>query len=249
MTKMLIIPDVHLKWWMFDAADKAMKAHGASRAVQMGDLVDDWGQEANVQLYRDTMRRAIRFQREHPTTLWVLGNHDFGYYHPDMGVRETGHSVYAEEDMAELIREMENAGIRQRVMHVRDNCVFTHAGLVDDWVTKMQVDAGVENEPITTERLRSLVNFASPRDLWSEDSPIWARPQIKPYRLFGRDEGVLNVVGHTPVIQPIERNGLLSTDTFSTDGHGNFLGVTRFVVLDTETKEWSLTEEYRDGDE
>ena len=40
--KVLVIPDVHLKPWMFERADKIMEQGAAERAVCLMDIPDDW---------------------------------------------------------------------------------------------------------------------------------------------------------------------------------------------------------------
>ena len=42
----LVIPDVHLKPWMFDAADAAIKQEPPDAIVQLGDLPDELGHAA-----------------------------------------------------------------------------------------------------------------------------------------------------------------------------------------------------------
>ena len=39
--KVLVIPDVHLKLWMFQRASELMKETGADRAVCLMDIADD----------------------------------------------------------------------------------------------------------------------------------------------------------------------------------------------------------------
>lgn len=48
MSKVFVIPDVHLKPWMFDMAEKKMKTAKYDRIVILGDIVDDWEQERNM---------------------------------------------------------------------------------------------------------------------------------------------------------------------------------------------------------
>ncbi len=43
--KVLVIPDVHLKPWMFERAEEIMKKGMAERAVCLMDIPDDWNQE------------------------------------------------------------------------------------------------------------------------------------------------------------------------------------------------------------
>ena len=66
--RLLVIPDVHLKPHVFDAADSVLAAGAADAAVMLGDLVDDWGHGQDVELYERTLARAARFVREHPDT-------------------------------------------------------------------------------------------------------------------------------------------------------------------------------------
>ena len=41
--KVLVIPDVHLKDWMFSQAIDIMETTDCENAVILGDLVEDWG--------------------------------------------------------------------------------------------------------------------------------------------------------------------------------------------------------------
>ena len=43
--KVLVIPDVHLKPWIFSQAVKLMKDGAADRAVCLMDIADDWNKE------------------------------------------------------------------------------------------------------------------------------------------------------------------------------------------------------------
>ena len=52
--KVLVIPDVHLKPWMFQRASELMKEIKADRAVCLMDIADDWRQQFNLDLYIQT---------------------------------------------------------------------------------------------------------------------------------------------------------------------------------------------------
>ena len=43
--KTLVIPDVHLKPWMFERASELMKDNQISQAVCLMDIPDDWEQQ------------------------------------------------------------------------------------------------------------------------------------------------------------------------------------------------------------
>ena len=91
--KILVIPDIHLKIWIFDQAEDILKAEKADRAVCLMDIADDWNKGYQIELYRETYDRAILFARTYPDTLWCYGNHDVSY---PWGRLETGYSPYAE---------------------------------------------------------------------------------------------------------------------------------------------------------
>ena len=48
--KVLVIPDVHLKPWMFHRASELMKEMGVGRAICLMDIADDWRQQFNLDL-------------------------------------------------------------------------------------------------------------------------------------------------------------------------------------------------------
>lgn len=230
----LTIGDVHLKPKLFDMADHILESGQADIAIQMGDLVDDWGEEFNIGLYERTLKRAIKFRHDHPGSLWVLGNHCYGYL-SSYGSRESGHSVMAEPFVRPLLSKLP-----QRVMHIVDGVIFTHAGLTREWVERQLSLAGLDEAHLTEKDFVPLVNMAAPDELWLESSPIWARPQIDEYEMW---PAKLQVVGHTPVKELGVYNGCLSTDTFSTYRNGAPYGDQKFAIIDTDTGEWKIAKE------
>ena len=96
--KVLVIPDVHLKPWMFDRAENVIQKRKVDNIVCLMDIPDDWGQERNVGLYAETYDRVIAFARNHPASLWCYGNHDLSYMWRAM---ESGYSYYTEETVYE----------------------------------------------------------------------------------------------------------------------------------------------------
>ncbi len=59
--RVLVIPDIHLKPWIFERAAALMKEGVAERAVCLMDLPDDWKQAFNLDLYIRTFDTAISF--------------------------------------------------------------------------------------------------------------------------------------------------------------------------------------------
>ena len=240
--KCLIIPDCHLKPKMFDQANELLEKGVAECAVVLGDLVDDWGEEFNVSLYEDTMEKAIWFHEKHPETLWCIGNHDVGYYSPQLGVRESGHSRFQETIMNECIKKFEEIGIKQNIINKVDNVLFSHAGVNKDWV-KRHIKRGQ-----TFDKFIDWINSGPGEGfkyiyLWEDDSPIWWRPQTEyggePKEAYGN---FMQVVGHSPMKYIRKEGNILSCDTFSTYKNGCPYGDQCFAVVDSESKAWAVVE-------
>ena len=51
MCKVFVIPDIHLKPWILDKVEDYLLENAYERIVCLGDIVDDWGQEENLDLY------------------------------------------------------------------------------------------------------------------------------------------------------------------------------------------------------
>ncbi len=231
--KVLIIPDVHLKPWIFDQAEDIMRDKGFDRAVFIGDLVDDWDHESDVGLYEETLKRAVEFAKDHPDMLWCYGNHDLAYLwyiedHP--GFSEDAQDVVCEyfNMLEDTLESPENMA----VMHRIDNVLFSHAGLVrgfvDDYLDDIRndIDAVIDT-----------VNGFDQNELWDDISPVWARPQYRNGFENMYPPEFFQVVGHTPVSRVLKQGNLLTTDTFSTTRDGRPIGNNEFCWVDTITKE------------
>ena len=173
MSRVLVIPDVHLKPWIFDMADR-VDENSYDDIVILGDLVDDWGKGNDLDAYNETLDRAAEFGKEHDQSLWCYGNHDVSYLWDAM---ESGYSVQAR------------------------------------------------------------INRMGKQELWRDNSPIWARPQVDFYRMF-RDDLFYQVVGHTPVEEPLDLGGVLTLDLFSTYSNGDPYGNQKIYIVDTETRKY-----------
>lgn len=111
MSKVFVIPDVHLKPWMFDKAEELFSRSEYDKIVCLGDLVDDWDQEKNLGLYSETYDALERFINRHPNFLLCYGNHDVSYI---WGARESGYSDYASSGDTQTVTEsLRNCRIRK----------------------------------------------------------------------------------------------------------------------------------------
>lgn len=242
--RILVIPDVHLKDWMFELAANTLKGGVADRAVCLMDLADDFGQAYNLDQYIRTYDAAIDFAKEFPDTLWCYGNHDICY---EINMRETGYSKIAGRTVCEKLGKLQSVlpdPEQLSVIHVVDSVMFLHGGLTQNFVGDTVPDS-IRNDPFA---VAEYINHnVSKMELWHDWSPIWFRPQTGRRQALYKEGEILQVVGHTPVKQPMVFGGALSCDTFSTYADGTNLGSEEFVVVDTETKEWKSIpgEKYR----
>ncbi len=229
MSRVLVIPDVHLKPWIFDEADKVDKS-SYEDIVVLGDLVDDWGKGNDLGAYEETLNRAAEFGKEHGESLWCYGNHDVSYLWDAM---ESGYSVQARltaiEGITKLERILED---RYKFVHRIDNVLFSHAGVTETFVLH---SCGYHVKEI--DDILAKINRMGKQELWRDSSPIWARPQADFYRMF-RDDLFYQVVGHTPVEEPLDACGVLTLDLFSTYSNGNPYGNQKLYIVDTMTRKF-----------
>ena len=231
--KVLVIPDVHLKPWMFRDAAKLLKAGTADHAVSLMDIADDFDKEMNINLYEETYDAAISLAKEFPDTLWCYGNHDLSY---DWGYLETGYSPYAESTVIRKLSELQR-GIKNELqlayVHRIDNVLFSHGGVTQEFVRE-HISA---RESRDTNLVLDVINAFGKREMWKDNSPIWARPQYGDLKMY-QEKRLLQVVGHTPVERITQTGNLISCGVFSTYRDGSPIGTEEFLLLDTKTWEW-----------
>ncbi len=229
MSRVLVIPDVHLKPWIFDEAEKVDKS-SYEDIVVLGDLVDDWGKGNDIDAYEETLKRAAEFGKEHGESLWCYGNHDVSYLWDAM---ESGYSVQARITVIEGITKLERIlEDRYKFVHRIDNVLFSHAGVTETFVLH---SCGYHVKEI--EDILAKINRMGKQELWRDSSPIWARPQADFYRMF-RDDLLYQVVGHTPVEEPLDACGVLTLDLFSTYSNGDPFGNQKLYIVDTLTRKF-----------
>jgi len=224
---------VHLKPWMFRDAAKLLKAGTADHAVSLMDIADDFDKEMNINLYEETYDAAISLAKEFPDTLWCYGNHDLSY---DWGYLETGYSPYAESTVIRKLSELQR-GIKNELqlayVHRIDNVLFSHGGVTQEFVRE-HISA---RESRDTNLVLDVINAFGKREMWKDNSPIWARPQYGDLKMY-QEKRLLQVVGHTPVERITQTGNLISCDVFSTYRDGSPIGTEEFLLLDTKTWEW-----------
>ena len=232
----LVIPDIHLKPWMFERAAEIMRSGAAERAVCLMDIPDDWGQEVNLDLYRETFAKAIKFQKSFPETLWCYGNHDLSYV---WNQSESGFSPFALPVVMEKLRELQEALPDERQMayiHRIDDVLFLHGGLTHPFVKYYASDLDYED----TDGILRRINTLDCEEMWDDASPIWYRPQFDYERMY-RSDVILQIVGHTPMEKIQKEENVISCDVFSTYSSGEPIGDERYLIIDTMTWEYKET--------
>lgn len=228
--KILVIPDVHLKPFIFDRASALLNSGAAEAAVCLMDIADDFNQQYNISLYEQTYDRAIRFQNDFPQTLWCYGNHDLSYVWNRL---ETGFSTYAISTVNNKLYRLRSSlpSLSQMAfMHRIDNVIFTHGGLTQKFA---EAHAGSDALSDIDKVIRT-VNRLDCDVMWQEDSPLWFRPQYSEEEMYGSRE-YTQVVGHTPVKRVFRSGSVISCDVFSTDHDKNPIGTCEFAIIDTVT--------------
>lgn len=231
--KVLVIPDVHLKPWMFDRASEILNSGAAEKAVCLMDIPDDWGQEYNLGLYEETFDAAIRFQKEFPETLWCYGNHDLSY---EWLQYESGFSSVAipvvQKKLSELRRELPDRSQMAYIHRIYD-VLFLHGGLTHAFVKYYANDVDYDDTDAVIEK----INLLGRNEMWDDASPLWFRPQFYNEKMY-KEEDLLQVVGHTPVMQIDHLGNMLSCDLFSTYSTGDPIGTQEYLLIDTVTWEY-----------
>lgn len=231
--KILVIPDIHLKPWVFDRAKEIMDTGAAEKALCLMDIPDDWGQEYNLGLYEETFDATIRFQKSYPDTLWCYGNHDLSY---EWLQYESGFSSMAipvvNEKLSALRRELPDRS-QMAYIHRVDDVLFLHGGLTHAFVKYYASDVEYDDADAVIEK----INCLGRDEMWDDASPLWLRPQFY-YEKMYKETDILQVVGHTPV-EEIDRIGnVISCDLFSTYRTGDPIGTQEFLLIDTATWEY-----------
>ena len=228
--QILVIPDVHLKPWMFDRAAELLRSEIAKQAVCLMDIPDDWHRQFDLDLYARTFDRATEFQREFPDTLWCWGNHDLSYLWDE---RESGYSFMAPSTVRRGLRQLVEAIPREeqiRFIHRIDRVLFLHGGLTEQFVRRYCPEEKYDDVDAVISRLNSLGHY----EMWDDASPLWHRPQHRNEPMYKAGE-FLQMVGHTPVDR-IRRDGpVISCDVFSTFRDRKPIGTEEFPLIDTET--------------
>lgn len=228
--KVLVIPDVHLKPYMFRQAADLLRQGAADQAVCLMDLPDDWGSSRQPDLYGQTYDAAIAFAEEFPAARWCWGNHDLSYVwrKPQSGYRSQA-ALTVQEGLLRLQQALPADNPIRYVQRI-DDVLFSHGGILDFFVRE-HVPASKYND---VDAVVQVINSLGREAMWNDASPVWLRPQHSKMRLY-KPRRCLQVVGHTPMEEITRRGNLISCDVFSLYRDGTPIGTQEFLLLDTKT--------------
>ena len=235
--KILVIPDVHLKPWMFEEAAAIMRKGTAEKAVSLGDLPDDWGCQNIPGIYKETFDAAKKFKEEFPDTLWCIGNHDVSYIwdYAESGMAYGLAKIAAKEGILSLWTSIPDQNLAY--VHRIDNVLFSHGGVSKQFVQEYVP----EEERDNSDKVIAAINSMTGQQLWQDNSPIWLRPRYLYddfYTPMYKPDQFFQVTGHTPKQTIIQEENVLSCDVFSTYPDGTPFGTQEFCLIDTETWQW-----------
>lgn len=224
----LAIGDIHLKPEILDAADKAIDKYSPDRIILLGDYVDDWGATSDMNAYERTMARLMQFATDHPNAIWLWGNHDISYL-DDHCSNCSGHSPIAQTILPSLFNRLERNTNGFKFVHYEDGIFFSHGGICSAWTR------GFSGKISDFEALADWINESSMYDMWDNISPLWYRPHTE-FPPFANN-GVIQIVGHTPAKRIAHWKNMYFIDTFSTYRDGRPIGTEDFLLYDTTKKE------------
>ena len=233
--KVLVIPDVHLKPFMFKQAAELMEQGIAKRAVCLMDIPDDWDKQFDIPLYEETYGGAICFAKRYPDTVWCYGNHDLSYvWH----MPEAGYSAMASYTVQKKLIDLkevlpENNPIKY--VHRIDNVLFSHAGVAQNFVDLYVPKTKHDNVDVVIDYINNLGKV----EMWHDTSPIWLRAQYNNVTMY-KSHQFMQVVGHTPMDAITKKKNVISCDVFSTYRDGKVIGTEEFLLLDTITWDYTM---------
>ncbi len=223
MGKILVIPDMHLKAHMLDMAESILGHERIVKIIILGDLLDDF--YARPEAYEAFWQKFMSFYETNKDRIVLLyGNHEVAYL---LGRPVTGNTRHGEKYARRY------AKLSPKIVFVAGKIVFSHAGVFDEFLSARGLSDSHIPEAI------ALINSMPLEDVWTDDSPLWARPQLCHLHTRGEWPDYLQVVGHTP-LQRIEKAGdTISVDVFSTNW-GKKYGEEKMIIIDTETGEFKI---------
>lgn len=245
MSKVLVVPDPHLKIEVIEHGLELADKLNCDSVVILGDYFDDW--DAPLEKYVEMRDYLQTLLRKRPNVFPLIGNHELSY----LGWPCSGYKAEA----VHIVRPLIENDYRFLLNAEIDGVLYTHAGVTRGWIKANKIipdnivryHMGKENgASMTGQYLEALEKFdlyaqAGPaRGGRMQPSPLWADLDELVIDALGK---YIQVVGHTPVNRIEKVGNCYFTDVFSNGNKSDeYLVVTEGVPSVVHYKEEILGE-------
>lgn len=200
MSRVLVIPDVHMKKEVIEHGLTLARKYMADKVIMLGDYFDDWG--VSVYDYRDMIKYLKHILRTNPTLIPLLGNHELSY----LGFPCSGHCKEAEKDVYDALYNDHRFLFGVAI----DGIFYSHAGVLLSWLkhnnlitqNELRYKLGKKNGAEVLEKciekvpyLEMFAQVGPARGGRKFPSPLWADLT----EIVADSAPVKQVVGHTPL--------------------------------------------------
>ena len=131
--KILVLPDIHGRDFWRKPCENIDKY---DKVVFLGDYLDPYDfEEISVETAIDTFKDILRFAKDNPKVVILLGNHDCPYFSPTyygFSSYHCRHSRQFHDTISGIFKEHED---QFKIAHSEGNILFTHAGCVSHWLS------------------------------------------------------------------------------------------------------------------
>lgn len=133
MSKILIVPDVHGRAFWHRALELVDQV---DQIVFLGDYLDPYSHEGiSFDLALEEFNKILEFKKEYPDLITLLvGNHDMHYI-----IKDFMDCSRRNTDMLDQLHKLYNSNLDLfNLIHIKDNWLFSHAGVYKGWMDKYE---------------------------------------------------------------------------------------------------------------
>lgn len=222
MSKVLVVPDAHLKKDVIEKGIELADLTLATHIILLGDYFDDW--ESTEKQYYEMMEYLKGLLARNPNVYPLIGNHELSY----LGFPCSGHTNSVEEFIR---KKLENDRRFISCMAV-DGVLYSHAGVTSAWA--------LLNNVLTENELRFICRGGGGAQLLEDKIAKFEWDNKKAFAQVAKERGgkdpsgscmwadlhelvndpcgnIKQVVGHTPVKSIQHMGTLWFCDTQSND--------------------------------
>ena len=224
--KVLAVGDIHAKLWVIKSVERLIPEY--DKVIFVGDYADDWNTGPLQTI--ETWRHLMNLEKLYPKkVMCLMGNHDYIYVKKTPTLQGGYNTITQTLLDAPENKDLKNWVLRLSITASVDWVNYSHAGFTEKWFGERTVEV-----------------------LWSDVSPLWARPGGIDYAKNWNGEYSFQVFGHTPSETCWEvRPNVWCIDTFSTYPDGSPVGdETVLEIIDGKTfNKIKLKKETKNGND